>query len=124
MSTATLVLTVRAADKVHELRCEEDNPLLHLRVYVTGGGCSGFQYGFTFDESIAEDDIVVEQTCSDQSSTVKVLIDSMSYTYLNRAEIDYVQDVSGEQFVIRNPHAKTTCGCGSSFSIDTDETHE
>ncbi|MCX7115446.1 MAG: iron-sulfur cluster insertion protein ErpA [Gammaproteobacteria bacterium] len=114
-------LTTNAANKVHELRVEENNPALHLRVYITGGGCSGFQYGFTFDEHIAEDDLIVEQTCSDGLNAVKVLIDPMSYTYLNKAEIDYASDLQGEHFVIRNPSAKTTCGCGSSFSMDEDE---
>jgi iron-sulfur cluster insertion protein len=110
--------SVSAADKVASLLKEEENPALNLRVYITGGGCSGFQYGFTFDEKIQPDDTVVEQTCSDGSSRVKLLIDSMSYQYLQQAEIDYVQGIQGEQFVIRNPNAKTTCGCGSSFSID------
>lgn len=113
--------TVNAADKVNSLRLEEENPNLHLRVYITGGGCSGFQYGFTFDEQIAEDDTIIEQHCSDGTSVVKVLIDPMSYPYLNQAEIDYVQNIQGEHFVIRNPNAKTTCGCGSSFSIEQAE---
>lgn len=110
--------SISAADKVASLIGEEENPNLNLRVYITGGGCSGFQYGFTFDETIANDDTVIEQTCSDGESSVKLLIDSMSYQYLQSAEIDYTQDIMGEQFVIRNPNAKTTCGCGSSFSID------
>jgi iron-sulfur cluster insertion protein len=110
--------TVSAADKVASLIAEENNPALNLRVYITGGGCSGFQYGFTFDEVTNPDDTVIEQQCSDKNVTVKLLIDSMSIQYLNEAEIDYVQGIQGEQFVIRNPNAKTTCGCGSSFSID------
>ena len=113
--------SVNAADKVASLLAEEDNPHLNLRVYVTGGGCSGFQYGFTFDENIQPDDVIVEQTCSDGTVQIKLLIDSMSYQYLQHAEIDYTQGIQGEQFVIRNPNAKTTCGCGSSFSIDDDE---
>jgi iron-sulfur cluster insertion protein len=113
--------SVSAADKVSSLIAEEENPLLNLRVYITGGGCSGFQYGFTFDEKIQEDDTIIEQQCSENQSTVKLLVDSMSYQYLKDAEIDYVQGIQGEQFVIRNPNAKTTCGCGSSFSIDDDE---
>lgn len=113
--------SVNAADKVHALKEEEQNHKLNLRVYVTGGGCSGFQYGFTFDEHIAEDDTVVEQQCSDRKSTVKVLIDPMSYPYLAQAEIDYNQGLQGEHFVIRNPKAKTTCGCGASFSVQDDE---
>lgn len=118
-STDTSIhFTVSAADKVASLIEEENNPNLKLRVYVTGGGCSGFQYGFTFDETIQDDDTVIEQKCSEQKDSVKLLIDSMSIQYLNNAEIDYVQNIQGEQFVIRNPNAKTTCGCGSSFSID------
>ena len=115
---ANIHFSVSAADKVASLIAEEQNPNLHLRVYITGGGCSGFQYGFTFDEAIQEDDTVIEQQCSDGQTAVKLLVDSMSFQYLNQAEIDYVQGIQGEQFVIRNPNAKTTCGCGSSFSID------
>lgn len=123
-STETITFTVQAADKVAALLTEENNPKLNLRVYVTGGGCSGFQYGFTFDEQIQPDDTVIIQTCSNNTAQVKLLIDSMSYQYLQRAEIDYVQNMQGEQFVIRNPNAKTTCGCGSSFSIAEDEDEE
>lgn len=116
--TTNIYFSVSAADKVAALIAEEDNPNLHLRVYITGGGCSGFQYGFTFDEQIQEDDTVIEQQCSNGEMSVKLLVDAMSFQYLNQAEIDYVQGIQGEQFVIRNPNAKTTCGCGSSFSID------
>ena len=116
--TPSIHFSVNAADKVASLIAEEQNPHLHLRVYITGGGCSGFQYGFTFDENIQEDDTVIEQQCSNGQTSVKLLVDSMSFQYLNQAEIDYVQGIQGEQFVIRNPNAKTTCGCGSSFSID------
>lgn len=112
-----LYFSVSAADKVAALIAEEDNPNLNLRVYITGGGCSGFQYGFTFDEQKQEDDITITQTCSDGKTKVNLLVDSMSYQFLSNAEIDYVNGISGEQFVIRNPNAKTTCGCGSSFSI-------
>lgn len=105
-----IVFTDSAASKVSHLIAEEGNDNLKLRVYVTGGGCSGFQYGFTFDEEVNEDDTQVEK------SGVTVLIDSMSIQYLNGAEIDYKEDISGAQFVIRNPNATTTCGCGSSFS--------
>lgn len=108
----------KAADVVATLIAQEDNKNLNLRVYITGGGCSGFQYGFTFDDNIQDDDIVIEKTCSDGQSVVSLLIDSMSYEYLKNSEIDYEQSVQGEQFVIRNPNAKTTCGCGSSFSIE------
>ena len=113
--------SVSAADKVAELIKEEDNANLNLRVSITGGGCSGFQYGFSFDEKINEDDTIVEQRCSNNDSTVKLLIDSMSYQYLHDAEIDYIQGIQGEQFVIRNPNAKTTCGCGSSFSMGDED---
>lgn len=119
--TSSILFTQNAADKVHSLISDEDNPNLNLRVYITGGGCSGFQYGFTFDEAILDDDIVIEKNSSESNSAVKLLIDSMSYQYLKDAEIDYVQGIQGEQFVIRNPNAKTTCGCGSSFSIADEE---
>lgn len=117
-SAYRILFTIDAADKVSRLIKEEENPNLHLRVYITGGGCSGFQYGFTFDEAIQTDDTVIEQQCSNGIDTVKLLVDAMSIQYLNHAEIDYVDGISGEQFVIRNPNAKTTCGCGSSFSIE------
>ncbi|MFJ1267804.1 iron-sulfur cluster insertion protein ErpA [Legionella lytica] len=113
--------SVNAADKVAELIREENNFNLNLRVSISGGGCSGFQYGFSFDEEINEDDTVVIQQCSDGVSSVKLLIDPMSHQYLHEAEIDYIQNIQGAQFVIRNPNAKTTCGCGSSFSMDDDE---
>lgn len=105
-----IIFTDSAASKVGELIAEEGNNNLKLRVYVSGGGCSGFQYGFTFDEEVNEDDTLVEK------GGVTVLIDSMSIQYLTGAEIDYKEDLSGSQFVIRNPNATTTCGCGSSFS--------
>ena len=107
---APLVFTDSAAAKVKQLIDEEGNAELKLRVFVSGGGCSGFQYGFTFDEVTNEDDTVM------QKSGVTLLIDAMSYQYLVGAEIDYTQGVEGEQFVIKNPNATTTCGCGSSFS--------
>lgn len=112
----SLVFTENAAAKVLELIKEEENFNLNLRVFVTGGGCSGFQYGFTFDETIAEDDTIVSRQLP--THEVKLLIDPMSYQYLAGAEIDYKEDVEGAQFIIRNPNAKTTCGCGSSFSTD------
>lgn len=115
--------SVSAADKVAELIREENNPALNLRVYITGGGCSGFQYGFTFAKEIEDDDTIVEQTCSDGQSRVKLLIDSMSLPYLKNAEIDFTQGLQ-EQFVIRNPNAKTTCGCGSSFSMGEEDEEE
>jgi iron-sulfur cluster insertion protein len=106
-----LVFTEAAAAKVADLIAEEGNPELKLRVFVQGGGCSGFQYGFTFDEATNEDDMTLEK------NGVKLLIDSMSFQYLVGAEIDYKEDIQGSQFVIRNPNATTTCGCGSSFSV-------
>jgi len=105
-----LLFTDEAAAKVKSLIEEEDNDALMLRVFVSGGGCSGFQYGFTFDESITEGDTVVEK------DGVKLLIDPMSFQYLVGGEIDYTEGLEGAQFVIRNPNATTTCGCGSSFS--------
>lgn len=117
--------TDTAAEKVHSLIIEEENPALNLRVFVSGGGCSGFQYGFTFDEEINDDDYIVEKKLKDEddggeggSVLIKLLIDAMSYQYLEGAEIDYREDENGAQFVIKNPNAKTTCGCGSSFSTE------
>jgi iron-sulfur cluster insertion protein len=107
---APLVFTESAADKVQQLITEEGNANLKLRVFVQGGGCSGFQYGFTFDEDTNEDDTVMTR------KGVTLLIDAMSYQYLVGAEIDYKDDLDGAQFVIKNPNATTTCGCGSSFS--------
>lgn len=105
-----LLFTDSAANKVKELIVEEGNPELKLRVFVTGGGCSGFQYGFTFDEVASEDDTVMEK------NGVTLLIDPMSFQYLVGAEIDYSEGLQGSQFVIKNPNATSTCGCGSSFS--------
>ena len=107
---APLIFTDSAAAKVAELVAEEGNPELKLRVFVQGGGCSGFQYGFTFDEIVNDDDTVMSK------NGVSLLIDAMSYQYLVGAEIDYREDLQGAQFVIKNPNAETTCGCGSSFS--------
>jgi len=106
-----LIFTDSAANKVKELIIEEGNPDLKLRVFVNGGGCSGFQYGFTFDEILNDDDTVMEK------DGVMLLIDPMSYQYLVGAEIDYTEGLEGSQFVIRNPNATSTCGCGSSFSV-------
>ena len=108
---APLLFTDSAAAKVKELIDDEGNAALKLRVFVQGGGCSGFQYGFTFDEEVNEDDTVMEK------NGVQLLIDAMSYQYLVGAEIDYKDDLEGSQFVIKNPNATTTCGCGSSFSV-------
>ena len=106
-----IVFTDAAAQKVSALIEEEANPNLKLRVFISGGGCSGFQYGFTFDENTEEGDSQVE------NQGVTLLVDPMSVQYLMGAEIDYTEDLSGAQFVIRNPNAATTCGCGSSFTV-------
>jgi len=106
-----LVFTNAAALKVRELIDEEGDDGLMLRVFVSGGGCSGFQYGFTFDQKEGDGDTVVE------NQGVKLLVDPMSVQYLFGAEIDYTEGLEGSQFVIRNPNASTTCGCGSSFSV-------
>jgi len=118
MSTVTyqqldspLQFSPAAASKVRELIAEEGNAELKLRVYIQGGGCSGFQYGFEFDEQQGEDDVAV------QTDGVTLLVDPLSLQYLMGAEVDYSESLHGAQFVIRNPNAKTTCGCGSSFTI-------
>mgnify|MGYP006090535909 CR=1 FL=1 len=109
--TSPLIFSVAAASKVQELIEDEGNDALMLRVFISGGGCSGFQYGFTFDEEVGAGDTVVE------NEGVKLLVDPMSFQYLSGAEIDYSEGMEGAQFVIRNPNAATTCGCGSSFSV-------
>jgi iron-sulfur cluster insertion protein len=106
-----MIFTDAAAVKVKQLIKQENNPNLKLRIYVTGGGCSGFQYGFSFDEAVNEGDIVVD------NAGVSLIIDPMSYQYLIGAEVDYKEGLEGAQFVIHNPNATTTCGCGSSFSV-------
>ncbi len=106
-----LNFTDSAAQKVRDLIAEENNPALMLRVFVSGGGCSGFQYGFTFDENANEDDARIDK------GGVTLLVDPMSFQYLAGAEIDYQEGLDGAQFVIKNPQAKSTCGCGSSFSV-------
>ncbi|MGN0922843.1 iron-sulfur cluster insertion protein ErpA [Ectopseudomonas mendocina] len=108
---APLHFTQGAASKVKNLVDEEGNPRLKLRVFVTGGGCSGFQYGFTFDEDVAEDDTIVER------EGVSLVVDAMSFQYLVGSEVDYQEGLEGSRFVIKNPNATTTCGCGSSFSV-------
>ena len=104
-------LSDNAVQKVRALVDDEGNPNLKLRIYITGGGCSGFQYGFTFDENPADDDWVIER------DGVTALIDSMSYQYLVGSEVDYTEGLEGARFVVNNPNAVTTCGCGASFSI-------
>ena len=106
-----ITFSERAASKVKRLIEDEGDAQLCLRVFITGGGCNGFSYGFTFDDAQAEDDAVVEQ------SGVRMLVDSMSYPYLAGADVDYVEDLSGAQFTVSNPNAAATCGCGSSFSL-------
>jgi iron-sulfur cluster insertion protein len=113
-----LIFTDGAANKVAELIAEENNPALKLRVSIHGGGCSGFQYDFSFDEAVNDDDFVFEK------NSVQLLVDAMSYQYLSGAEIDYKDDLDGARFIIRNPNAKTTCGCGSSFSINDESSEE
>lgn len=106
-----LQFTSAAASKVRELIAEEGNEALKLRVYIQGGGCSGFQYGFEFDEQQGDDDLAV------QTDGVTLLVDPLSLQYLMGAQVDYTESLHGAQFVIRNPNAKTTCGCGSSFAV-------
>ena len=108
---ADIPVTERAADKVQQLIAADGGETLKLRVFITGGGCNGFSYGFTFDDSRGEDDAWVER-----NGTV-TLVDAMSYPFLAGAEIDYVEDLNGAQFVVNNPNAESTCGCGSSFSL-------
>jgi iron-sulfur cluster insertion protein len=108
---AALKVTGTSVAKIKSLMQDEHNEKLCLRVYVTGGGCSGFQYGFSFDDAIADDDTVVEK------EGIKVLLDSLSYQYLVGSEVNYEEGLQGSRFVINNPNAATTCGCGSSFSV-------
>ena len=105
-------ITEAAKNKIIDLLIDENNPKLMLRTFVQGGGCSGFQYGFTFDDTVNEDDF--EFPLDDK---FKVIIDAMSMQYITGAEIDYKEDVMGSQFAIKNPNAQTSCGCGSSFSV-------
>lgn len=108
---AAMQFSQAAANKVKGLIEEEGNDRLMLRVFITGGGCSGFQYGFTFDEDMEDDDTVVER------DGVKLVVDPMSFQYLEGAEVDYTEGLEGSRFIINNPNASTTCGCGSSFSV-------
>lgn len=105
-----ITITTAAVSKITDLFLEENNANLKLRTFVQGGGCSGFSYGFTFDEEVNEDDFVIEK------DNIKILIDAMSMQYLQGAEIDYKEEIFGAQFSIKNPNAQSTCGCGSSFS--------
>ena len=107
----TITLSDRAVDKVRELVTEEENPSLKLRVFITGGGCSGFQYGFAFEEDVADDDTRIEH------EGVVVLVDPLSFPYLAGSEVDYSEGLEGSRFIVNNPNATTTCGCGASFSV-------
>lgn len=111
MENNAIQLSADAAQKVNQLILEEMNPDLKFRVYIIGGGCSGFQYGFAFEEDSTEGDIVMEQ------HGVSVMVDPMSFPYLMGSTVDYLEDLQGSRFVVANPNAKTTCGCGSSFAI-------
>jgi len=111
VKASPIIFTQAASVKAKKLIVEEDNTALKLRVYVTGGGCSGFQYGFTFDEKLADDDLVIER------EGVSLVIDTLSFQYLVGSKVDYKEDLDGSRFVVENPNAATTCGCGSSFSI-------
>ena len=108
---SSINLSVNAVRKVQELVTEEENAALKLRVYITGGGCSGFQYGFSFDEEMADDDTAIEE------GGVTLLVDPMSFQYLVGSEVDYTEGLEGSRFIVNNPNATTTCGCGASFSI-------
>jgi iron-sulfur cluster insertion protein len=108
---SVISMTSNAVGKVKSLVSEEGNPRLKLRVFVTGGGCSGFQYGFSFDEEVGEDDTIVSESGAD------LIVDPLSYQYLVGSKVDYVEGLQGAKFVVKNPMAVTTCGCGSSFSI-------
>lgn len=111
MENNQVALSSSAANKISQLILEEMNPDLKFRVYIIGGGCSGFQYGFAFEEDVVDGDIVSEQ------HGVQMMVDPMSFPYLMGSEVDYLEDLQGSRFVVANPNAKTTCGCGSSFSI-------
>lgn len=111
LESADIIFSANAAKKVSALIVEEKNNKLKLRVYITGGGCAGFSYGFSFDEKIKEGDSIIEK------NGVQLVVDPMSYQYLIGATVDYLEDLQGARFIIHNPNAKTTCGCGSSFSV-------
>lgn len=117
--TPVLMMTDAAALKIHELIEEEGDPNLKLRISILGGGCSGFQYQFSFDDKVSDEDVIAERAVPQDQKTVTahILIDMLSLPYLQGATVDYKNDANGERFVINNPHAKTTCGCGSSFDV-------
>lgn len=118
-----IVITDQAAAKVWEIIREEANPELKLRIYIEGGGCSGLKYNFTLDEQKEDDDFQIDKTTA-SGDTIQVLINAVSYPYLAGAQIDYKNDLEGERFVISNPQAKTTCGCGSSFTLAEEQSEE
>lgn len=119
LDSPALLITAAAADKIHQLMLEDQNPQLCLRIYITGGGCSGFQYNFAFEDAANEEDTQVQQNVIDEleqvTGQVTVIVDPMSLSYLEGSTIHYKNDLEGERFVITNPNAKGTCGCGSSF---------
>lgn len=120
----SITCTDSAAKRIGELMVEEGNYNLKLRIYITGGGCSGFQYGFAFDENTREDDEIVEKEVpinEAETLNVKLLVDSLSLMYLTGAQVDYVENLQGAHFTVKNPNAETTCSCGSSFSLDAKE---
>lgn len=123
--SGAVTITDAAAERVYELMLEEQNLQLNLRVYIVGGGCSGYKYVFTFDDIIndEEDTVFVKELSlkDDKNATVRVVINFASLQFLRGSEIDYARTIEGEQFIIRNPHAQTTCGCGSSFTVKEDE---
>ena len=123
MSTAddNITFTDSVIKKVSQLIIDDGNVDLKLRIYIVGGGCSGFQYGFGFDENTNEDDIVIERHNTINGSKVVFLVDAMSMSYIEGATIDYTEGLQGERFVVSNPNAKTTCGCGSSFDIELED---
>lgn len=114
-----LSISAAALKRVEELIQDEENPALQLRVYISGGGCAGFQYGFTFDSSQQPDDVITDIPLDEtQTNSIKIAVDPVSMTYLEGAEIDFIENLQGSRFKINNPNAQTTCSCGSSFSLD------
>lgn len=121
---SAITCTDQAAQRIGELMLEEANENLKLRINITGGGCSGFQYGFAFVEKVGDDDDMTEKTITlseGKTVTIKILVDPLSLMYLSGAEVDYIENLQGARFTIKNPNAETTCSCGSSFSLDPKE---
>ncbi len=117
MSTATITLTPKAIDRILFLQEGEENAATYLRVYIIGGGCSGFQYGFAFESTPQEDDQIILQNIPESDKTIGVIIDPLSFPFLRGATVDYQSGLYGARFTVQNPNAKSTCGCGSSFSV-------